>query len=420
MARQPPRTRLCLVVPDGMADYPVPALGGRTPLEAARRPWMDRVAATGVLLRVRTTPAGMDPGSDITHLSLLGVDPRAGYTGRAPLEALGQGLVLKPSQTAVRMNLVSLGQAEGREVLADFSAGHISSPEARGLVLRLADKLRGPGLSFHPGVGYRHLLLVEGLDPAGLRTVPPHDIMGRPAADHYPRGPGARRLAELMERSREVLRAAPENEARRRAGKPAADMIWLWGAGRAPALPSFRDLFGLRGAAITAVDLIRGIARALGLAVLEVPGATGYYDTDYAAKGRRAAQALAKSDFVLVHVEAPDEAGHNGDAARKVEAIERVDEHVVGPVYRALEKVPGARLAVLPDHYTPVSVRTHAPEPVPGAATAFGPARPRAPPLTEKAAAESGLLVDPGRLLLARIIGRPGGEPFFFAEGRQP
>jgi 2,3-bisphosphoglycerate-independent phosphoglycerate mutase len=349
-----------IIIPDGAADEPQASLGGKTPLEAAHTPAMDAVAAAGVVGRSSNVPDSLEAGSDVAMLSLLGYDPLKHFTGRAPLEAAAQGIELGPEDWAVRCNLVTI---EGG-VMRDFTAGHISSPEAAELLKTAQQNLGGDRLQFYPGVSYRNLLVYRGGGgPAPFsrdtRTTPPHDLTDKPVTDGYPRGPGSDVLRQLMGQSVACFAEHPVNLARRRQGKLSATHVWLWGLGRRPQLPPFAELYGRQGAMITAVDLLRGLAKLIGWQRIEVPGATAYIDTDYAAKGRYAVEALRQFDLVCVHVEATDEASHQGDAAAKVEAIEQIDRHIVGPVHEALKSLGDYRILVSPDHPTPLRTKTH-------------------------------------------------------------
>jgi 2,3-bisphosphoglycerate-independent phosphoglycerate mutase len=357
------------VVPDGAADRRVDALGGRTPLEAARTPHMDRVAREGFLGLARTIPPGMKPGSDVGHLALLGYDPRRFLTGRAPIEAAAMRLPMGPRTVAFRCNLVTV--VDG--CMHDYSAGHITTEEARALIAAVDQALHAGDLAFHAGVEYRHIMTWENW-PEGApqpETTPPHDISGKPIAEHLPRGLGADRLRALMERSRSVLGAHPVNRRRAAENRAPATQIWLWGSGRAPSVPSIAERYRvggrpLRGAAISPVDIVRGLAVLAGLDIVDAPGQTAYYDTDYASTGRAAAAALADHDLVYVHIEAPDEATHEGLTAEKVEAIERIDADVVGPVLAALEaRGEPFRVLISPDHATTLESRTHVADAVP-------------------------------------------------------
>jgi 2,3-bisphosphoglycerate-independent phosphoglycerate mutase len=366
-------TKYAIVIPDGAADEPQAALGGKTPLQAARTPEMDRIAREGVLGLSRNVPERFVPASDVATLSLFGYDPARYYTGRAPLEAAAMGLLLGPGDWAVRCNLITID--DGR--MADFTAGHISNDEGRQLIAALQRELGRPGIEFHAGVSYRNLLIDRGrpddppFDDTTL-TTPPHDVPDQPAADHLPRGRGAELLRDLMLRGARVVQEHPVHRARQQAGKRPANAIWLWGQGRAPSLPSFSELHGLKGAILSAVDLVRGVGVLAGWDRVDVPGATGYLDTDYAAKGRYAVQALEDRDLVCVHVEAPDEASHEGRAAAKVEALERIDRDIVGPLRRALEAYGSWRILVSPDHSTLLRTRSHDRAPVPWAMAGTG------------------------------------------------
>jgi 2,3-bisphosphoglycerate-independent phosphoglycerate mutase len=350
--------KYAIIIPDGCADEPQPTLGGKTPLEAARVPHMDAIAAAGVVGRANHVPASLPPGSDTANLSLLGYNPLEYFTGRAPLEAAAQGIELGPADWAVRCNLVTIED----QVMRDFTADHISNEEARGLLAAANDRLGGDGLEFIPGVSYRNLLLCRGrreLFSADTRTTPPHDLTDKSVLDDFPRGPGSTLLSRLMERSGELFAAHAVNRKRRAAGKLPATNVWLWGQGRTPALKRFREAYGKSGAMITAVDLLRGLAALIGWRRIEVPGATGYTDTDYAAKGRYAVEALSDNDIVCVHVEATDEASHEGDCAAKVKALEEIDRHIVGPLHAALQSRGDYRILVTPDHPTPLRTKTH-------------------------------------------------------------
>jgi 2,3-bisphosphoglycerate-independent phosphoglycerate mutase len=353
-------TKYAIVIPDGAADEPQESLGGRTPLQAARTPEMDRIAREGVLGRSRNVPDKFVPASDVATLSLFGYDPLRYYTGRAPLEAAAMGRALGPDDWAIRCNLMTIRDG----LLSDFTAGHISSEEGRELMEALQAEVGRPGVEFFPGVSYRNLLIVRGrpdespFDETTL-TTPPHDQPDRPAADYLPRGTGAEMLKELMREGTELVREHPVNQARLVAGKSPANAVWLWGQGKAPALPKFADLHGLKGAILSAVDLVRGVGVLAGWDRIDVPGATGYLDTDYAAKGRYGIEALTDHDLVCVHVEAPDEASHEGRVDAKVEALERIDREIVGPLRRALEGYGDWRILISPDHATLLRTRAH-------------------------------------------------------------
>ncbi|MBS7247740.1 MAG: cofactor-independent phosphoglycerate mutase [Candidatus Jordarchaeales archaeon] len=351
-----------VVVGDGMADYPLDELGGKTPLQVARKPNMDRVAREGRSGLLESIPEGMQAGSDVAILSILGYDPVRHYTGRGPIEAAALGVMLGRGDVAFRCNLVTL---EGG-VMVDYSAGHISNDEAKALIEALNEELGGGMVKFYSGVSYRNILVVSGVNFDGVECTPPHDITGMKVDDYLPRGEGSELLLELIERSWRVLEGHPVNARRIREGKRAANSIWPWGQGRRPDLQSFEERFGVRGAIISAVDLVRGLGVLTGLRVVNVPGATGYYDTNYAGKGEYALRALESVDFVLVHVEAPDEAGHAGDIENKVKAIEKIDSEILGKILDGIERLDeDYRVAVLADHPTPIVKRTHTRDPAP-------------------------------------------------------
>ncbi|MGQ9628724.1 MAG: cofactor-independent phosphoglycerate mutase [bacterium] len=353
--------KYAVLIGDGMADYPIPELGGRTPLEVARTPNMDFLARRGTLGRTSTLPTDMPAGSDVAQLSIMGYDPRKCYPGgRGPLEAASMRIDLSEGEFAYRCNLVTVRDG----MIVDYCAGHISTEEARTLISLLDGALGGPDVRFYPGVSYRHLAVISGVGE-GIEATPPHDIMGEPFLRHLPRGSGSELLIDLIRRSWDVLKDCPVNRDRESQGKPPANMIWLWGQGAKPKLPTFRERFSLKGAVISAVDLIRGIGVLAGLDVIEVPGATGYLDTNYRGKAEYALRALETRDLVYIHVEAPDEAGHNGNLGEKIEAIERFDSDVVGTILAGLPELGEHKILVMPDHYTPISRRTHTREAVP-------------------------------------------------------
>lgn len=352
-----------VLVGDGMADYPLKELNERTPLEAARTPNMDFIAKNGRLGRVKTIPDKATPGSDVANITIFGYDTGKYYTGRGPLEAANLGIEMEDDDVAFRCNLVTAGG----DTLVDYSAGHISSKEAKTLI-ELIDKNLGTNrIKFYPGVSYRHLMLVKrGTEDhlGDLACRPPHDITGRSVSKNLPKGDGADILIKLMNESRGILEKHEINLVRLDLKENPANMIWLWGQGRKPSMPRFTEKYGLTGSVISAVDLIKGLGRILGLEVINVAGATGYYDTDYLGKAKAALKSLETRDFVFVHVEAPDEAGHNGDLREKILAIERFDQLVVGTILCAYKRKKNFRILVLPDHPTPISVKTHTAEPV--------------------------------------------------------
>jgi len=341
-----------VVLGDGMADEPLAELGGKTPLEYAQTPNMDRMAQEGACGMLRTIPDGYEAGSDIANMAVLGYAPEKYYTGRGPLEALSMGIDLAPEDVAYRCNLVTVED----NTMVDFSAGHISSAEGAELFASLQPEI--PGVMLQAGVSYRNLLVVH--DGKGAASTPPHDIVGQGISPYLPKGGDADLLLQCMERSRQVFDNHPVNIARTNVGKRPATRIWPWSGGHKPAFPLFEKKYRKKGGIISAVDLLNGIARCAGMEVITVPGATGYLDTDYDAKARYALDAIKHLDFVYLHIEAPDEAGHMGSIEEKVKAIERVDD-VVGIILDSFDGV----VAVLPDHPTPIRAKTHTRDPVP-------------------------------------------------------
>lgn len=354
------KIKYLLLVPDGAADYPLDELDGKTPLQAASTPQMDFLASKGSIGQVKTIPSGMNPGSDVAILSLLGYDPRKYYSGRGPLEAASMGIKLTQDQTAFRCNLVTVDKG----TLTDYSAGHISSEEAVSLIEVIQKKLGGSEYTFYPGVSYRHLMVADG-DFSSTVCMPPHDVIGKSVEQILPRGIGSEVLRRLMEASTEILKEHGINRSRSSEGKNPANMIWLWGLGKAPKMPTMKEKYGLEGAVISAVDLVKGIGSYAGLQPIVVPEATGYFDTNYLGKARFALQAIGQKDFVFVHIEAPDEAGHIGSVKEKIRAIENFDLKVVKPILEGLKNVGDFKILIAPDHATPIKIRTHTMDPVP-------------------------------------------------------
>ena len=362
-----------IVIGDGMADYPVESLGGKTLLQAARTPEMDFFASRGKVGLVRLTPPGFSPGSDVTQLSLLGYDPRKFYTGRSPLEAASIGVSLEPDDVAFRCNLVTLRSPSGKFperfsedlIMEDYSGGHIPTDESRPILKSLDQALKTDEFRFYPGISYRHLFVWKGGKTRMICT-PPHDFTGKPIGPHIPQGEGADVLNRITNAAFAVLRDTVVNRIRLAQGDLPANSIWLWGQGKAPQLVPFKDRYGLSGSMISAVDLMKGIGIYAGFDIIKVPGATGYLDTNYVGKAEYALRELKENgkDIVYVHVEAPDEAGHNGDLQGKLQAIEDFDAKVVGTLRRGMEG-EAFRIMILPDHPTPVALRTHTPEPIP-------------------------------------------------------
>jgi 2,3-bisphosphoglycerate-independent phosphoglycerate mutase len=409
----PEKMKYVIIVGDGMADYPVESLGGKTPLMVAKTPHMDWIASQGEIGLVRTIPEGFNPGSEIANLSIFGYDPVRYYTGRGPLEAASLRVDLKPDDLAFRCNLVTL-KFDGNKIwMEDFSAGHITNEEAKEVIADLNRELATDEIRFYAGVSYRHLMVMKNgaakfSNMEKLEIPPPHDITGQEVSPLFPQMKEP--VLTLMRASQRVLKNHPVNHAREAKGLPLANSIWLWGQGRSPRMITLKERFGMDGFVISAVHLIRGIGILAGLEVLEVPGITGYLDTNYEAKGKYALKGLRERDFVYVHVEAPDEAGHMGDLQLKIEAIEALDEKVVGPILEGMKEFKRYKIMVLPDHPTPLSVRTHVANPVPfaiysnesRAVSAHGKA------FDEVSADQSGIFIERGFALIERFLNPRG------------
>jgi 2,3-bisphosphoglycerate-independent phosphoglycerate mutase len=416
--------KYAVVIPDGCADDPQESLGGKTPLQAARKPNMDRIAQMGFIGLSNNVPPSLTPASDVATLSLFGYDPLVVYTGRAPLEAAAMGIKLGPNDWAIRCNLVTVENEEMR----DFTAGHISSEEGKELIAAVQKAFGGSTsgisgvvvtgrprqtsialLDFHAGVSYRNILVFRPSKGSGpfteeTKTQPPHDIPDKPIEGYLPKGPGGDLLQSLMRVSRDTFRDHPVNNARRARNQRPATQIWLWGQGRAPQLQPFAEVYGKRGTIISAVDLVRGVGVLLGWTRIDVPGATGYLDTDYAAKGRAGVAALPDHDLVCVHVEAPDEASHEGRAAEKVKALEEIDRYIVGPLLDALPTFGDWRILVSPDHRTPLATRAHGHGPVPFAMAGSGIAAAGQASYDEVTAAAGPLKLEKGHELMWRFL----------------
>jgi len=350
--------KLVVLLGDGMADLPLAALQGRTPLQAAKKPNMDLLAKQGRSGLAQTVPEGFPPGSDVANLSVMGYAPSQHYSGRAPLEAAAMNVLLDKADIAFRCNFVTIEDG----IMKDYSAGHITTEEGRELIEALQPVM--PQRRLYAGVSYRNLLVLK----AGAKAIctPPHDISDQPVAEHLPHGPDSEQLIGLMNAAQPILARHPVNVRRIAAGKNPANAIWLWGQGPAPVMPSFSEKYALKGAMISAVDLLKGIGRYAGLEVIDVTGATGTIDTNYEGKVQATLEALKSCDFVYLHIEAPDEAGHEGNTELKVRAIELFDERIVGPVVEGLQKSgQDWRVILLPDHATPISIKTHSRDPVP-------------------------------------------------------
>jgi proposed homoserine kinase len=391
---------------DGMADYPTSMLGGKTPLQCAFTPFLDQIAAEGTLGLVDTIPAGFTPGSDVANLSVLGYDPSQTYTGRGPLEAASMGIGLGPNDVAYRCNLVTIGNKDTPEAfMDDFTAGHISTKEARDIITFINRQIGTSQFQFFPGVGYRHLFVWRNANSSPV-TTPPHDIPGKAIAPYLPHGECAQEVNSFMQKAAEILKSHPINIQRQNLGKKQANSIWLWGQGKKPQVVPLTQKYDLKGGMISAVDLLNGIGVIAGLKVLSVEGATGYIDTNYAGKARMALDALRFMDFIFVHLEAPDEMGHEGNAAGKIQAIELFDEKIVGPILNNVGSFGDYRILVLSDHPTPLDLKTHVGDPSPFAVLSSHKDENKAAglPFNEIAARESSILISPGYLLMDKFI----------------
>jgi 2,3-bisphosphoglycerate-independent phosphoglycerate mutase len=383
-----------ILVGDGMADEPTPELDNRTLLEAAHTPHMDSLVAQSDLFGLaRTIPDGFEPGSDVGNMSILGYNPDLYYTGRAPIEAASMGIELSVDDIALRCNLVLLDKSGDKWLMEDYSAGHIETPEAHRLIELLRPTLENENFKFFPGVSYRHLC-VWNLGREGIHFTPPHNISGQAIEHHFPNGEGSELLSELIEESWNILEGQQANS------------IWLWGAGKPPDIPTLQERFSISGAVISAVDLVKGLGLIAGLKVIDVPGATGYLDTNYQAKVDATFDALAKSDLVYIHVEAPDETGHEGDLSKKLQAIEEFDEKIVGPIIEGLRNLEPYALLLMPDHPTPIRTRAHSADPVPFLIARSGVSvRPnRHLKFSEPAAKESGTYWEDAYLLIDELL----------------
>lgn len=391
--------KYAIIIPDGAADEPLEQFDERTPLEAASTPNIDRISKMGRQGLIRTVPEKMEPGSDVAQMSLLGYDPRRYYTGRAPIEAVARNIKLSLDDWVFRCNLVTV--ADGK--MADHSAGHISTAEGAKLIEELNDKLGTEQLRFHSGVSYRHLLVCKGVD-FDVHTYAPHDHVGASIDKILPRGKGADLLIDLMARSQQIFAGHDINKVRMDLGENQVSSIWLWGQGKRAQMERFEKKFGVRGAAITAVDLVKGLAKLIGFDLIDVPGATGFIDTNYQGKASAAIEALDNYDIVFVHVEAPDEAAHNGNVEMKKKAIELIDEHVVGPVFEAIQKYQSWRILVMPDHPTLIRTCAHSAEPVPFAMAGDNISGILHATFGESNAAKSGFRIDNGFELMEYFL----------------
>lgn len=405
-AKKFPVEKYIILVGDGMGDYPMDELGGKTPLEAARTPAMDRLARLGELGRVQTIPINFPPGSDVANLSLMGYDPAEYYTGRGPMEATAMGVKMNPEDVAFRCNLVTLSFREGRVYMKDYSAGHITTEESRALIQDLATLIPARSFTLYPGVSYRNLLIWKG-GPEGIATVPPHDFTGKDVTEAWHVYEEEPLLYDVLTKAITFFHRHPINEKRKAAGKLPANSLWPWGQGRRPATPTLYDRYNINGAVVAAVDLIKGAGIWAGMEIIDVPGATGYIDTNYAGKAEAALNALKEKDLVFLHLEAPDEAGHMGDMREKIRAIERFDKEIVGPIMDGLKELGYSyRMMVVTDHYTPIKLKTHVSEPVPYVIyDSLNPMDNTGASFNEKAAGKAPLFIKEGHRLLERFIG---------------
>ncbi len=394
---------------DGMADRPCEGLQNKTPMEAAHKPCMDRLAESAEVGMTYTVPEGMAPGSDVANLSVLGYRPQECYTGRSPLEAANIGVEMTDDDVAIRCNLVTLSDEENYDdkTMVDYCAGDIHTAQADEIIRSLQAAFGGGEFDFYTGTAYRHCVVWHGGKTAIGTLTPPHDISGRPVKEYLPSHPDAQPLRELMEKSAALLRDHPINVKRREAGENPATSVWLWGHGKRPALQNFTERFGVKGAMVSAVDLLKGIARLGGMRLCEVEGATGYIDTDFVGKREAALDALRNGcDMVYIHIEAPDECGHRGEMQNKVRAIEEIDRQVLAPLVEAMKEIDDFSLLIMPDHPTPLCIKTHSADPVPyllyrttGVENASG-----ASTFTEATAAATGVVTEVASDLMGRLV----------------
>lgn len=398
-----------VVLCDGMADYPVPALGGKTPMMVAKKPHIDALAAKAEVGLVRTVAPGLKPGSDVANMSVLGFDPHRFYTGRSPLEAASIGIDMKDSDVSLRTNLVTLsdkGEPFADKVIEDYCADDISTEEARQLIEAVQAAFGGGEYDFYTGVSYRHCLIWRGGTTELGNMTPPHDITGKVIGPHLSTAETARPLLEMMEKSFDLLKDHPVNKARVAAGRRPANCIWLWGEGKRPALQPFEALYGIKGGMVSAVDLLKGIANCAGMEVAEVPGATGYIDTDFEGKAKAALDLLTRNDLVYVHFEAPDECGHRNEPENKVKAIEMIDSRVLPILEEGLEQYEDYKILLLPDHPTPIVTRTHASDPVPYLLYQKSAPKTGVDTINEETAKATGIYMENGPAMMPHFLGQ--------------
>ncbi len=398
-----------VVLCDGMADYPVPALGGKTPMMVAKKPHIDALAAKAEVGLVRTVAPGLKPGSDVANMSVLGFDPHRFYTGRSPLEAASIGIDMKDSDVSLRTNLVTLsdkGEPFADKVIEDYCADDISTGEARQLIEAVQAAFGGGEYDFYTGVSYRHCLIWHGGTTELGNMTPPHDITGKVIGPHLSTAETARPLLEMMKKSFDLLKDHPVNKARVAAGRRPANCIWLWGEGKRPALQPFEALYGIKGGMVSAVDLLKGIANCAGMEVAEVPGATGYIDTDFEGKAKAALDLLTRNDLVYVHFEAPDECGHRNEPENKVKAIEMIDSRVLPILEEGLEQYEDYKILLLPDHPTPIVTRTHASDPVPYLLYQKSAPKTGVDTINEETAKATGVYMENGPAMMPHFLGQ--------------
>ncbi len=406
MSNEHEKNKFIILLGDGMADFPVPALGNKTPLVAANTPAMDTIAQSGICGLFNPIPEGLPAGSDVGNLSCFGYDPTKTYTGRSPIEAASRHIELGPNDIALRCNLVTISK---NETMESFTADHISSEEGAAIVQTLNEKIKSHSVRFHNGVGYRHLGILT-VEPESLnefeaiQCTPPHNIAEQPIAEYLPQGPRSSVFIELMNESRAILADHPINQERIAAGKLPATSIWLWGQGRMPTLVPYKERFGLTGSVVSAVDIVKGVGTLAGLDILDVPGATGYLDTNYEGKLTAALESLSERDFTYIHIEAPDETAHEGRADLKVQAIEDFDARIVQPCLNYLQDHPHTRILVCPDHITAIQSKAHEDGPVPFAMCGVGIEPNDVSTYSEASALASNINVDPGYTLIQQFL----------------
>ena len=405
-----------IILGDGMSDYPIEQLENKTPLEAAHKPNIDALAAYSEMGLVTTVPSGLAPGSDVANLAAIGYDPSIFYTGRSPLEAMSMNVNMSETDVAIRCNLVTLGVGDSQDssyenmTMIDYSSDEICTEDSKILIDFLQEKLGNERFTFHPGISYRHCVIADN-GVIGLSLVPPHDILEKKITDYLPKGPDNVEILDLMKKSFDLLSNHPLNLERVKNGLNPANSIWLWGEGKRPSLDQFEKKFGIRGAVISAVDLLKGIGKCAGMLTCEVEGATGNIHTNFSGKAEAAIQAFRDGyDFVYLHIEAPDECGHRNEVENKVKSIELIDEKIVGPIIKASAELGPIRILVMPDHPTPISLRTHTSEPVPYliASTVDGEVSRSRQPLnmiySEANAAKTGIYEENGYKMIYKLL----------------